>query len=269
MSKASDNPLKRDESLRQLINKGAEIAGGASGPAAGMVIGSFLAGPAGAALGGGIGAAATIAVRTIGHDLSSRLLSPREAVRVGGVFTLAAAEIVERCGNGESVRQDGFFETTTDGRSDAEEVWEGMLLKSQREPEERKLPYMAHLLANLAFNTEIGGAMAHQMTKGAESLTYRQLCLLQLSATRERFNLRQQSYEREESWPKELYQIIYEYYDLYNRGSINLGSYLASYPAEINPGAASPEGLGVDIYYQMQLCLIPDVDLESIAAHLR
>ena len=47
-----DNPQERDERLRGLISKGAELAGGAAGPAVGMVIGSFLAGPAGAAVGG-------------------------------------------------------------------------------------------------------------------------------------------------------------------------------------------------------------------------
>ena len=97
MNKASGTPTERDEGLRLLINRGAEIAGGAAGPAVGTVIGSLLAGPAGAAVGGSIGTAATMAVKAIGHDLSARLLSPREEVRVGGVFTLAAAEIVERC----------------------------------------------------------------------------------------------------------------------------------------------------------------------------
>ena len=92
-----DNPQDRDERLRGLINKGAELAGGAAGAAVGMVIGSFLAGPAGAAVGGTVGTAATMAVTTIGHDLSSRLLSPKEQLRVGGVYTLAAGEIVERC----------------------------------------------------------------------------------------------------------------------------------------------------------------------------
>ena len=235
----------------------------------GAVIGSFLAGPVGAAVGGSVGAAATMAVKAIGHDLSSRLLSPREQARVGGVFTLAAAEIVERSRNGERVRDDGFFDIGGNGRSEAEEVWESTLLKSQREAEEKKLPYMAHLLANLAFKTEISAAMAHQMTKAAESMTYRQLCILQLSATKENFNLRKQSYEREESFPKDLYQIIYEYYDLYTRGLINLGQYLASSPAEINPGAATPQALGVDIYDQMRLYLIPDGELVPIVAHLR
>ncbi len=257
MNKDSENLRERDESLRLLINKGSEIAGGAAGPAVGTVIGSLLAGPAGAAVGGAVGAAATMAVKAIGHELSSRMLSPREQARVGGVFTLATSEIVERCRNGESVRSDGFFDSEDGGRSDAEL------------PVRHGLGCFRHLLANLAFNPEISAAMAHQLTKAAESMTYRQLCILQLSATKERFNLRQQSYEREERWPKDLYQIIYEYYDLYNKGLINLGSYLASFPAEINPGTATPQALGVDIYNQMQLYLIPDGDLELIAAHLR
>ena len=41
MNKASDTPTERDEGLRLLINRGAEIAGGAAGPAAGAVIGSL------------------------------------------------------------------------------------------------------------------------------------------------------------------------------------------------------------------------------------
>ena len=269
MGDDNNNLTGRDDRLRVLINKGAEIAGGAAGPAVGTVIGSLLAGPAGAAVGGSIGAAATMAVKAIGHDLSSRLLSPREQARVGGVFTLAAAEIVERSQKGESVRDDGFFDTGGSGRSDAEEVWESTLLKSQREAEEKKLPYMAHLLANLAFDTEINATMAHQMTKAAESMTYRQLCILQLSATKEQSNLRKRSYEGQDSFSKDLYQLLYEYYDLYSRGLINFGETLAATLADVNPGAATPQALGVDIYYQMRLYLIPDGEVAPIAVHLR
>ena len=264
-----NNPAERDDRLRLLINKGTEILGGAAGSAVGTVIGSLLAGPGGALVGGGIGAAATMTFRAVGHDLSSRLLSPREQARVGGVFTLAAAEIVERCKNGESIRDDGFFDTGGGGRTDAEEVWESTLLKSQREPEEKKLPYMAHLLANLAFDTEISAAMAHQMTKAAESMTYRQLCILQLSANKERFSLRKRSYEGQDSFSKDLYQLIFEYYDLYNRGLINFRGTLAASLVDVNPGAATPQALGVDIYNQMRLCLIPNDELTPIAAHLR
>ena len=266
----NNNSMERDDRLRLLISKGTELAGGAAGPAAGTVIGTFLAGSVGAAVGGAVGAAATMAVKAIGHDLSSRLLSPREQVRVGGVFTLAASEIVERCRNSERVRDDGFFDAGVSGRSDGEEVWESVLLKSQREPEEKKLPYMAHLLANLAFNAEISPDMAHQMTKAAESMTYRQLCILQLSANREKFNLRQESYRGQEGpVSKELYQILYDYHDLYNRGLINYGGTAALSLTDVNPGKSTPQALGADIYHQMRLYLIPEGDLTAIAAHLR
>ena len=265
----SNNLTERDNRLREMIRMGAELAGGAVGPAAGTVIGSFLLGPVGAAVGGSIGTAATMAVKAVGHELSSRVLSPREQARVGSVFALAATEIIERCQNGENVRSDGFFDTSDSGRSDAEEVWESTLLKTQREAEEKKLPYMAHLLASLAFDTNISAAMAHQMIKIAEAMTYRQLCILQLSAKKERFNLRQESYRGQGSFSKELYQIIYEYHDLYNRGLINYGGTAALTPTDVNPGTANPQALGMDIYHQMRLGLISDDELVPLMSYLR
>ena len=107
------------------------------------------------------------------------------------------------------------------------------------------------------------------MTKAAESMTYRQLYILQLSTTKERFNLRRLSYEGQDNFSKGLYQLIYEYFDLYKRGLINFGSTLAATLVDVNPGAAIPQALGVDIYCQIRLYLIPDSDLVPIATHLR
>ena len=103
------------------------------------------------------GTTVAMALKGVGQELSARLLGPREEVRVGYVYTLAAAEIAKRIESGERVRTDGFFSGDGTGISDAQEVWEGVLLKSQREPEEKKLPYMAHLLANLAFDVSLTG----------------------------------------------------------------------------------------------------------------
>ena len=74
MVENDNNSTERDNRLHLLISKGAELAGGAAGPAVGTVIGSLLAGPVGAAAGGTVGAGVTLAVKAIGHDLSSRLL---------------------------------------------------------------------------------------------------------------------------------------------------------------------------------------------------
>ena len=254
-----------DDGPLRLIRKGAEIAGGAFGSAAGAATGFLLGGPAGAAIGGALGSAVTMTLRGVGEEISSRLLGPREEARIGYVYTLAAAEIAERISNGENIRSDGFFEQGQESRSQAEEVWESVLLKSQREPEEKKLPYMANLLANLAFHPEISVHMAHQITKGCEQLTYRQLCILKLSATKDQFNLREEDYRGQESFEKTLYEVLYEYYDLYNRGYINFGGEVAFGPTDVKPGNTTVQGIGADIFNLMRLRMIPDQDIISVA----
>ena len=260
---------KRDDRLRFLVGRGADIAGGATSPAVGTVLGSLLSEPDGVAVGGTIGAAVTMAVKAIGHDLSSRLLSPREQARVGGVYALAAAAIVRRCQNGQEVRDDGFFSPGDGSRSDAEEVWENALMNSQREPEEKKLPYIAHLLTNLAFDRNISAAMAHQIIRATDSMTYRQLCILQLCVTKEKLNLRKRSLEEQESSSKEVYQLLYEYYDLNQRGLITFGDTSVAGLKDVNPSTAALQELGVDIYDQMGLNLIPANELVPIAEQLR
>ena len=105
----NNNREKSDHRLRALVNAGTELLGGASASAAGTVIGFLLGGPVGAVAGGTVGAATSMAVKTIGRELSSRVLSPGEQKRIGAVFTLAAAEIIDRSEKGEKVRDDGFL----------------------------------------------------------------------------------------------------------------------------------------------------------------
>lgn len=248
--------------LRRLIDAGAEIAGGATGG----ILGFLAGGPAGAALFGASGAVAAMALRHIGNEASERLLGPREQARLGGVLALAAEEIRDRANGGESVRSDGFFDQKENGRSDAEEFAESVLLKSQREPEERKLPFMAHLLANVAFDNEISADLAHQLTKTAEALTYRQLCLLKLSVFKE--GLREHDY-RGQRVGREKYQLLHECLDLYNRGLVNFGGQAALGLTDVIPGKMMAQGIGADLFNQMRLGSIPEDHVAPIAALLR
>jgi hypothetical protein len=265
MSEENDHGTKKTDRIRKLIDSGAEIAGGAVGGALGFLAG----GPIGAAVLGAGGAAAATALKHIGQEASERLLGPREKVRVGGVLAIAAAEIKWRIENGERVRTDGFFDEKPSGRSDAEEVAESVLLKSQREPEERKVPYMGHLLSNVAFDPQISAQMAHQVTKAAEQLTYRQLCILKLAVVKQAFGLRDGDYRKHASFSKELYQVLYECLDLYHRGYINFGEGVAFGPTDIAPGKMTVQGLGGDVFNLMRLVTIPDEDLVPIAAQLK
>ena len=269
MSKTSNAETRSETGAGRLIKRGAEIAGGTFGNAAGAAIGFLVSGPEGAAIGGAAGATVSMALQGIGQELTSRLLGPREEARIGYVYTLAAAEIVQRIESGKHIRTDDFFNKGQENRSNAEEVWESVLLKSQREPEEKKLPYMAHLLANLAFESEIGVHMAHQITKACEQLTYRQLCILKLCVTKEQFNLRENDYRGQGSFSKELYQVLYEYLDLYAKGYINLGGGVAFGPTDVAPQKATVQGIGADMFNLMQLWEIPDEAINPIALQLR
>lgn len=257
----SDKP----SGIRRLIDAGAEIAGGALGGA----LGFLAAGPAGAAAGGAGGAAAAAVLKHIGGEVSERVLSPREQVRVGGVLALVAAEVQQRVKQGEHTRTDGFFEPNKDGRNDADEVAESVLLKSQREAEERKLPYMAHLFASIAFDSSINAQMAHQLLKAAEQLTFRQLCLLRISAIRGQLGLRSTDYRNQGNFDKELYQVLYECHDLYNRGFVAFGGTAGFGPTDVLPAQMNPQGIGADLHNSMKLALIPMEQLMPIAARLR
>ena len=255
--------------LLTLVDRSAPIIGPTVASAASAFITSLLPGPEGAALAGAVGTAVATTFESIGNEISSRGLAPREQARVGSVFALAAREIVQRCETGEQFRDDGFFDRDDTGRSDAEEVWESVLLKAQRDAEEKKLPYMAHLFANLAFDSDISAPMGHQMAKAAEAMTYRQFCILRLSAIKENFDLRNQNYRGQGTFPKDVYQLLYEYYDLYSSGLINFGDGAALSLTHVNPGAASLQGIGADLYVQMRLHRIPKNELQPIATQLQ
>ena len=254
----------------RLIAKSADIAGGAFSGLAGTATGLVMAGPEGALVGGAAGSGVAMVLRWLGGELSSRLLGPREEQRLGYVYTFAAAEIAERIAAGEQIRRDGFFAENPSGRSAGEEVWESILMKSQREPEEQKLPYMAHLLANLAFQPGVGSHMAHQITKTAEQLNYRQLCILSLIMTKERYALRKSDYRKEGGrFPTELYQLFYEYYDLHNRGYIDSGTGTMLGLTDLNPSAVQLQGLGFVTFQLMRLSEIPESDVLPIVEQLR
>lgn len=167
------------------------------------------------------------------------------------------------------MRTDGFFNDKKNGRSAAEEIVESVILKAQKEPEERKITFMGNLLSNISFDSQINAELGHQIIKIAEQLTYRQLCILKLSAVKEKFNLQEQDYRGQDSFQKDLYQILYEYLDLYQRGLVNFGNEVAFGPTDIKPAKTTIQGIGADIFNLMGLTKIPDQDILIIAKVLR
>jgi len=259
------NAPEKSEPLRKMIECGAEIAGGAVGGA----IGFLFAGPVGAAVGGAGGAVAALAIKHIGQEVSERCLGPRERTRIGAVLALATAEIHDRTKKGEKVRDDDFFKANGSERPKAEEVAESILMKSQKEAEEKKLPYMAHLLANIAFDRNINSELAHQIIKIAEQLTYRQLCILKLSALTEQVSLRKNDFRGQETFARDIYQLLYEILDLYHRGLINFSGEVLFGPTDVAPAKMRIQGLGQDMFNLMNLASMPNQDLLQVADQLK
>ncbi len=160
----------QDSRLRGLLEAGAQFQGAAAGAAIGTI-----GGPPGIVL----GAAAGIVVERVGREVAERVLSRRQAQRVGKVLLDIEADARARNGAGERPREDGFFDVHDDGRRpDAEELLEGILLRAANAYEERKVPLLANLYGGIAHDESIAPDDAQFLVRTVDDLTYRQLVAL-------------------------------------------------------------------------------------------
>jgi len=127
-------------------------------------------------------------------EFVSRKLTNKEVARIRSVNTMASSIIQDRINAGEKPRSDSFFLQTFAGDSDGHEVIDNIFLQCHREPERKKLPHIAAFLANIYFDANINPEYAHQLIKAIEGLSYRQLCLLKIFATKDQYQLRDTDY---------------------------------------------------------------------------
>ncbi|MCY4140472.1 MAG: hypothetical protein OXF56_19675 [Rhodobacteraceae bacterium] len=266
MSRSPESKPNENPKLRRAIDEGVEITGGAAGGALGVISGDpALAGVLGAA-----GVAAGNALRQVGNEIADRVLGPRERKRLGAVVSVIAKDIHARALRGETVRNDRFFSESPNTRSDAEEVAESVLLKCQREPEEKKIQYMGHFFANVAFDPHVSADMAHLLAKHAEQMTYRQFCLLKVAKFENyRAGLREEDYRGQGNFSVELQEILYECLDLYGRGFVNFGGGVAFGPTDIKPRAMQAQGLGFHLATLLNVEFIPESDLAATLRRLK
>ena len=115
-------------------------------------------------------------------DFLSRVLSPRQEQRVLTAAALAVDYIEKRLQNpDEQLRTDGFFSEGTIARSDAQEVVDSMLFTVEDDPQEQKIPYMAHLIENAAFRSSLSADTVCYYLKVFGDLTYRQVCMINIA----------------------------------------------------------------------------------------
>ena len=149
-------------------------AGEAVGAAVATGIGMAVAGPAGAIIGATLGSV----IGDVSNDILTRVLSKKERNRIVQVNDLTKKKIEENIKVGKTLRNDDFFSKHIDDRSTAEEIYEGVLISSQKEYEERKIALLGRLYANIAFDSNITRPIANALIKEASELTYRQLMII-------------------------------------------------------------------------------------------
>jgi hypothetical protein len=264
-SKWAGDEKENKKRLRSLLVQGAKITGGA---VAGT-IGFFAGGPVGAAALGAAGAMVSEALSHAGEDFSHRLLGPREKMRVGAVLMLSADRVRSKLDAGHKTRSDGFFDPDDTERSDAEEIAESIISKAQRETEEKKLPLLANMLANIAFEDTVNIAFAQQLVKTAEGLTYRQLCILAMIGQVDRSVLRNVDYRAVQNFSPALMQLLFEIYGLYQQGLIACGGNALLGPSDVVPARLNVQGLGAYLYNLMELSGLQDTDILPIVVELR
>lgn len=149
------------------------------------------------------------------------------------VLALADQRVRERLERGDTLRDDGFFEAQPGDRSAGAESVEGVLLATQRDHEEKKLPFYANLLANLAFDTTYDRAEANLLIRLGRELSYRQLLLLSLWGGRRLDNAhRTEDYREERNFSQPLIGTLQEAYDLYLRGLLKRPRVAGAYRRE-------------------------------------
>src|SRR5262249_20122730 len=191
------------------------------GNVAGAAIGTLVAGPAGALVGAAAGPMITRTFSRICQELYDRNTGHRGRVRGGAAAATALALIAERLGKGEQIRSDDFFQAGPH-RSSAEEVLEGVVIKSRDEHEEKKAPFYGYIFATAAFDDRFSAEALHRSLVLAQVLTYRQLCLLHLFSHPHPIPLRNADYRESGfdglSW--ETVAVVEETFDLYRHSLI-------------------------------------------------
>lgn len=240
------------EKVKSLISTGSAIAGAATGGAIGFLTG----GPGGAAIGGASGVVISKGVTKLLSDIADRFLSKRETMRVGATAAFALVKIESYLDAGSNPRDDGFFDEKAGERSDAEEIFEGVLLKAKNEHEEKKAKILGNIFANIAFSPGFSVGEANHVLQIAQNLTYRGMCFLSLIKRKEEIQnirLREDSYSgaKVKAISCETTSILQEAYQIYSFGLIAC-KFKSSEGSEAMSGATLGwTGIGQKVYQAM------------------
>lgn len=258
---------EEESNLEKAMDTGAEAAGSLVGAGLGFA----LAGPAGAILGAIVAPISTALIKVGGEAIRSRI-SQREEVRTGTVLYVATAAIKQKMDDGKKIRSDEFFEKKNGGRSSAEEVIEATILAAQKSFEERKIPFLGTMLANIALDESIKSAEANRLVGLGERLSYTQLCILKIFALTiiapGSLKLRTNAFP-DGNYSSQFLATMTELWELYRESMIVGEGGLNISWLHLNLSQLKTAGLGATLYNLMELHRIPMDDINVVLSNLR
>ena len=223
--------------------------------------------------------AVSTAMTVVLGDVSARIVSARERMRMGAVGVMALQLIRKRLAEGDTPRRDGFFDERTPHRSRANELLEGVLLKARDQYEEKKLPFLANLIANAVFDSVEPGTLMWAVSLGGV-INYRQFVVLALF----RDDLARQALRAQEglyivpstSKLEDQASLLAEIFDLYQRSLVakaerEPGKFLVL----LGPGNVAPRFMiltypfGIRLHALLGLQGVDTADKDEVATMLR
>lgn len=266
--------MQQNKDKNSIIDNAAEYTGNATGAVVGGIVGGIIGGAEGAVAGSLASTTIEHLFRKMSSELKNRTLAPLEEQRVGSAYAKAKDIIKKRIAQGDTPRNDNFFNATSKNRSASEELLEGTLLAAQREHEEKKTVYLARLYANILFTPEISKSMANHLIKLAEQLTYRQIVILNNIAMMQYARamnpsinlLKKEAYESVSG--SENVAIASEIFEMYRMSLLGSPNAILD-SAGINPSTLTVIGYGAHLFNLMDLdSLEPDPELIEIQAQI-
>lgn len=235
---------------------GSKATGAAAGAGAGLAVG----GAPGAVWGAVVGTTMGEVFSGVAEDFYARALGVREKLKIGGAFRSAVLQHRENRSAGLELNP-AFVEVPSDGgRPAAAEVLEGVLFAARDEPEEKKLPFLGRLFANIAVEHDLDRGSANAMVRISDRLSFRQMLLLDHCKHLDdqpdpppELRLGDRGRRASPTWPTDLEADLHE--------MVN--------PLSLLNGDLRPTDLGARLWRLMGLGDLPESDREGIRDRVR
>lgn len=187
------------------------------------------------------------------EDIGNRILSERENKKIIEAYAYSIEKISDNIQANKKLRVDDFFSNDETNRSNAEEIFEGVLFSAQKEHEEKKLKYYGYLFANIAFDETVSKSFANQLISISNRLTYRQLQMIAMYT----YSSMERNFFEEDKLPKldniDKISIVQDTVELYRIGILNGGGEVILEMGYVNPYKIGVEPIGICLFKLMNL----------------